>query len=242
MKLLAILALSACSDPTAKPDAAIDAPKVIDAKAADAGMCGSDTLFTGEHLDWDSTDATFCGVFNAVWKVRGSTDPKQTHTTPPNGRLVMCVPSVPSTAIDVTVPAGNSPCLGMTSGYTINGIAHVEPAVLATLPATEVFRARSFTTARQATFYSLIGATYDPAKGGLLVHVAGTPKATSIDVAHATTMAYDGTTWAVGATGADVYFPNVAIGTAVITVVGVTGVQMVPIAANTITYATFYSP
>ncbi len=239
-----LVALSACSDPPAKPDASIDAPKIIDARAIDAGVCGTDVPFTGELVDWDSTEAQFCGVLGATWTVRGSSDPKETHTSnAPNGRIVMCIPSQSSTTIDITVPAGNSPCAGtMTSGYAIRGIAMANATVQAMIPATDLFSARAFTTARQTTFYTQIGAAFDPAKGGLFVHVAGTPKAVSIDVAHDATQAFDGTTWAAGASGADVYFPNVPAGAATITATGAIGGGPAPIEANAITYVTIVSP
>src|SRR5262249_18777186 len=61
-------------------DAAPDTP---------AGPCGAEASFTGEMIDWDSTTASFCGVLGAVWTVRGDATRKQ--TTPPNGRLTMCL-------------------------------------------------------------------------------------------------------------------------------------------------------
>jgi hypothetical protein len=244
--LLALVALSACSDPNVKPiDASTDGPKTIDARAVDAGVCGADVPFTGELIDWDSTDATFCGVFNATLKVRGSTNPLETHMTPPNGRVVMCVPNTTGTGtlIDITVPTGNSPCLGMTSGYAIRGIAWVNPAVEAMLGATNVFSARAFTTTRQTSFYTQIGAAYDPTKGGLYVHVVGATHDVAIDAAHDAAQSYNGTTWAAGATGGDVFFPNVAPGMAKITAItGVTGTDNVPIEANALTYVTIVGP
>ena len=106
--LLVILAACGCSDGKTKPDAAVDA--ALDARAIDAGHCGSDVPFTGEDLDWDSTDAAFCGVFNAAFKVRGSTLAIEADTTSPNGRFVMCIPSQATTTLDISPPTGPNPC------------------------------------------------------------------------------------------------------------------------------------
>ena len=80
------LGLGACGDSGVKPkDASPDTP--VDMAP---GMCGADVFFTGEIVDWDSTDAKFCGVFGAKWTVRG--DVTRTSTTAPNGRFQLCLP------------------------------------------------------------------------------------------------------------------------------------------------------
>lgn len=239
--LLAIIALCACSDPPAKPDAAVDS--AVDGKTADAGRCGADVPLTAEHLDWDTTDAAFCGVFQATWTVRGSTNPLETAKTPPNGRVVLCIPDAARTTIDVTPATAASQC-AMTGGtYPLHAVAVIDRSVEAMLSATSVFRGRSFTGARETSFYTQIGAAYDPGKGALLVHVAGTPHPVAISGTHDATQRFDGSSWAAGDTGIDVYFPNVPVGTTTITgAAGTIGGGSVPIEANTVTFATLYSP
>jgi hypothetical protein len=180
-------------------DAAADTP---------AGPCGAELSFTGEMIDWDSTDANFCGVAGAVWTVRG--DATRTDTTPPNGRLSMCLARQTQTLIDVTPPTAGSQCPGLfntpMNTYPMAAVAIVPEGVL--VPNAS-FSVRAMVQSRQATMETQIGAPLDAAHGQLYVHVVGTPHAVSISAAHGATQRFDGTTWAAGATGSDVFFPNV---------------------------------
>lgn len=238
-----LLAACGCGEVKDKPDAALADGKQPDGKPADAGKCAGAIFFTGEAIDWDSTDANFCGVFNATLKVRNSSDPAQMDTTSPNGRFEMCIPLQTPVSIDVTPPTGNNPCATNPGSYALKGIAVANAQVEAKLTGTDVFRIRAFSTNRQTAFYAQIGALYDSTRGALMVHVAGTQVPIAISVMHDQVERYDGTTWSAGNTGTDVYFPNIPVGTASIQVPsGTDGAISVPIEANTITYATVVTP
>src|SRR5689334_6651647 len=70
---LAVFAGCGDSDDNPPVDAAPDVPDGL------PGVCGSDALFTGEYVNWDSTETDFCGVLGAKWTVRG--DAARTNTT-----------------------------------------------------------------------------------------------------------------------------------------------------------------
>jgi len=238
-----LLAACGCSDGKGKPDAPVGDGRLPDGKAVDAGKCAGGIFFTGEALDWDSTDAGFCGVFNATLKVRNSSDPAQTDTTSPNGRWEMCIPLQTPVSIDLTPPTGNNPCATNPGSYGLKGIVVADAQVQAMLTGTDVFRVREISTSRATGFYAQIGSPYDASKGGLMVHVVGSQHPVAITAAHDQVEKSDGTTWQPGDTGVDVYFPNVAVGTTAIqAATGTTGAISVPIEANTITYATIVTP
>ncbi len=156
-----LLVLVACGSSHARPDA--PPPDTT----GDAGRCGGDAFFTGELVDFDSTDAQFCGVFGATLTVAGDS-------------------------------------------------------------------ARTFTVARAPDF------AYRASAAQVLVHVDGTPRAVSLDVAHDPAQAFT-TAWAAGDAGANVFFPNVdpAAGATTIAVTGDSlGAGSVPVAAGTFTYVT----
>ena len=253
MKSALFLLLAACGTVKENPDAAVNGDGVVIDGPPSACANGGKS-FTGEHLDWDSSgeDASFCGVFQAKWTVHGSTDAKETATTAPNGRAVIaCLPTDALVRVDVTVPTAASQCATRVMGqaYGIDGIAMVSNAVLAALPSTANFRARSISSTRVPQFYMQIGPTYDPTKGGLLVHVVGPAQLVTISASHDTAEFYDGSLWqaqgtTAGAVVQEVYFPNVPVGTATISssLSGTVGVDSVPIEANKITYATIVHP
>ena len=238
-----LLVACGCGEVKDKPDAPVGDGKTTDGKAIDAGMCSGGISFTGEDVDWDSTDTAFCGVFNATLKVRGSSDPAQSDTTSPNGRWVMCLPLQTPVTIDLTPPTGNNPCATSPGSYGLKGIAVADAQVQAMLTGTDVFRIREFSTNRATGFYAQIGRAYDPTKGALMVHVVGAQHPVAITAVHDQVEKSDGTTWQAGDTGVDVYFPNIPVGTTTIqAATGTTGAISVPIEANTITYATIVTP
>ncbi|MBA3537992.1 MAG: hypothetical protein H0T79_00035 [Deltaproteobacteria bacterium] len=237
MKLLAstLLVLVACSDDggTTGPR---DAPLVpVD---IDNGSCGDQLRFTGELVDWDSSEASFCGVFEALFQVQGDGN---MDTTAPNGRFDLCIPrSQAVTRIDVTPSTTASQCTQPSSTYTLPVLAVANRDVIL---AGAMFSARAFTTDRQASFFTAVGAAFDPTKAQVLVHVAGTPRAVSLEAAHAAAQAH-ATTWAPGDTGLDVAFPNVDVGTGTTNLAvagGAVGTGAIPLVAGTLTVVTVYA-
>lgn len=189
--------LGACggSSNSTPHDAAPDTP---------TGPCGADASFQGELLDWDSTSANFCGVAGATWIVRGGSTPGA--PTPPNGRLALCIPHQAQTVFDVTPPTDGSQCPGLSGQtYPLAAVAIVPATVL--VPNAS-FSVRAMTQSRLTAMEAQVGAL-NPADAQLYVHVVGAPHAVSISAAHGATQRFDGTQWAAGATGSDVFFPNV---------------------------------
>jgi hypothetical protein len=162
-------------------------------------------------VDWDSTDARFCGIAGATWTVRG--DPTRTLTTPPNGRVQLCVPHRAQTVVDVTPPAGGSPCPGLfgmpMNTYRLEAVAIAPEAVLA---AGGLFSTRAMVESRMLSMAAQIGEPLAADHGQLFVHVTGAPHAVAISAGHAATQRFDGAGWAAGDTGSDVFFPNVMLG------------------------------
>jgi len=207
----AVAALAACSDGGGTShDASIDTPP---------GTCGADATFTGEIVDWDSTSAAFCGVFGATFTVRG--DAARKSMTAPNGRFSLCVPAQGQTIVEIAPPTAASECPGLSGDamnkYMLGGIAIASQAVLA---AGGAYSARAMVEPRLVTMGTQIGAALDENLGQLVVHIDGTPRAVSISAAHDATQRFTGTKWEEGDTGSDVFFPNVAVGPATITVAG----------------------
>jgi hypothetical protein len=189
-------AIDAAVDAT--PDAAIDA----------AGTCGTgDAVFAGEVIDWDSTNAKFCGVLDAKVTVRGAA--ARTDLTNPNGRLGLCLARQPQTVIDVAFSTTPSECTTPKDTYPVPAVLVADQSIV---NSNMVLSARAMTGTRQATMFTQVGAPYDAAKGQLVVHAIGTAGAVSITADHATTQAFDGGAWTAGDTGSDVFFPNVAPG------------------------------
>lgn len=218
----------ACGDDGAGPVDAAAVPVDID-----NGSCGDQIRFTGEYVDWDS-DASFCGINDALIEVpNGSMD-----GTAPNGRFDLCIPDAPTTRLDVTQPTAMSQCTTPVSSYSVPTILVANKAVI---QAGAFFSARAFTTARQATFFQMVGTAFDSNKAQVHVHVEGAPRAVQITAAHGTTQAITTTTWAAGDTGKEVFFPNVDVGagTTMLTVTGgALGTGSIPLVAGTITNVT----
>lgn len=197
----------------------IDAPITVD---IDNGSCGDQLRFTGEYVDWDSAEATFCGIFDALFEVQGGNG--SMDTTAPNGRFDQCISGTdPVTLLDITPSADNSQCADPPSPYPLGGIAVANAAMLR---AGGFWSGRNFTTAREAS----LGVTLDPAKGHVFVHVDGPARTVALAAAHDAVQ-----TLATG--GTDLFFPNVDVGTTALTATGgqTIGTGDIPVVANKIT-------
>jgi hypothetical protein len=217
--ILLALAIAACGD---------DGGKTIDAAISD----GQPLMFTGEYVDWFTTDdaSFFCGIFQATFTVHG--DASKTNMTNPNGRFTLMLDPKQTTQIDITPPTAQSECSQPPSTYAVPGIMIADASVIAS---GQMISARAFTVDAA----TMVG--YDSSKAQVLVHVDGTPRAVSITGTHQPAEAFDGTMFAAGDTGDNVYFPNVdpAGGTTTISTTGTAlGTGTVPIAAGTFTYVT----
>lgn len=217
----------ACGDDGAKPDAT----KTVD---IDNGSCGDQLRFTGEYVDWD-VDASFCGIFQAVFQVEGG---GAMDTTAPNGRFDLCISNTaPQTLLDVTPPTDMSMCSNPKSTYNLPGLVVANRSVIL---AGALFSGRNITVGRQATF----GPALDAAKAQVFVHVAGTARAVSLAATHDPSQAVADATWAAGDTGHEVFFPNVDIGagTTMLSVAGgAIGTGSIPLVAGKITSVTVFA-
>lgn len=197
----------ACGD---NLDGPIDAPPSdtpIDAPPADEGPCGTNRFIGAELLDWDSSSGAFLGVEAATFTQRGGT---ATTTTPPNGRVEMCVGTTTSFLFDVDV----------ASPAYLDAIAYFDlEAIVGSGPSDQRIRFRGITAARAATFYTERSLVFDATKAHVLVYLAGDVSNISLDRAHGTPQlgAYNASTesitWTTGSSGASaskyVLFPNV---------------------------------
>jgi hypothetical protein len=215
--LLFVLLLHACGD---------DGGKHVDAPAAQLEL-------QGEIVDWDETDALFCGVKGANLTVRSNTT--LTETTAPNGRIDMMVPGDASVQIDVVPPTTMSECVTGIGLYTLPGIIVTGSAVI---NSGQTVSYRMIGMDRVQPFFTGLGVTYDAAKAIVFVHVAGTQKPVTSSAAHDAALAWSGTAWAAGSTGIDVVFPNTAVGTTMVDAGGAIGAGSVPAVAGTITFVT----
>jgi len=221
-----VFLITACGSCGDDGGGAVDATPTVD---IDNGQCGTELRFTGELLDWDSTETSFCGLGGGAM-VMGATG-----TLPPNGRFDICVSASSTTNVAVTPGANPSGCSSMPGTYTLPAIAVANPA---TIRSGAFFSGRMFTMARQASFFTTVGAAFDATKAQVIVHVDGAQRGVAILATHATAQAYNGTAWAAGETGKDVFFPNVdvASGSTMLTVVGgAVGTGSIPLQAGKIT-------
>jgi hypothetical protein len=160
----------------------------------DNGTCGDMVRFTGEYVDWDETETSFCGIFGATFRAR---EGGGMGSTAPNGRFDFCVPDQPITLVDITPPTQASSCSTQPGSYTMPGIAVASKNVIF---AGGAWSGRAFVMGRQ---------TVDVAKAQVFVHVHGTPRRVLIEAAHGQAQARNGDAWAPGDTGQDVFFPDV---------------------------------
>lgn len=226
-----MLCLGACGGGNGTPnDAAPD---------MSPGMCGAEATLAGEMIDWDSTETAFCGVAGAMWTVRG--DASRKLSTPPNGRLAICLTHQAQTVLDVT-SSGGSQCPGLSgmpmNAYPLAAVAIVPDAVLA---AGAKFSVRAMMESRMASMSTQIGTPFNLSDGQLYVHVDGPARAVSISTRHSPTQRFDGAHWAAGDTGSDVFFPNVGIDTGPVTVSvagGAVGTASFTLEGGKLTYLT----
>lgn len=213
-------------------DAAIDAPAVAVDAGPDAAPCGLYAYqLTAVFLDWDSTAAAPCAIRGSSWYVHLE---QRFATTDASGMLAICMGSN-NPELDIQSPTAAT-CTTPSSTYSIPGLAIATRSVV---DAGGGFVARALDDARIGPFYASFGSTFDATKGQLFVHVTGTPRAVAITSAHDAVQAFDGTAWASGDTGGDVFFPNIDLGggTTDVSVAGnVLGTGSVPLVAGTITY------
>ena len=203
------------------------------------GACGDDGApaakleLQGEIVDWDETDALFCGVLGA--KLTAHTDATLTDTTNANGRIDMMVPGDASVQIDVVPPPTLSECVPGVGLYTLPGIIMTGSAVI---DSGQTVSYRMIGMNRIQPLFSGLGVTLDAGKAIVFAHVAGTQKPVTSSAAHDTALAWSGTAWAAGAIGVDVVFPNTAVGTTMVDAGGALGAGTVPTVAGTFTYVT----
>jgi len=225
MKRVCLLALVACSSPSKTPDA----------PPAGDGQCGTEDFFTGEVVDWDSTNQTFCGVFGAMLQVEG--DASRSDTTNPNGRFQLCLAQADQTVIDVLPPSAASECAPQAGAYQLGGMVIATHAVIAS---GQVNSLRMIGATRAASFFSQFGSGLDNTKAIVFVHVDGTPGTVISSAAHDPPIEFDGSAWGSGDTGVYVVFPNtdVSTGTSTVNFADANGIGggTVPVAAHEITY------
>ncbi|HEY3808006.1 MAG TPA: hypothetical protein VGL61_35720 [Kofleriaceae bacterium] len=227
MTRVCLLALVACSSPSKMPDAASNGD----------GVCGTDDLYTGEIVDWDSTTDTFCGVLGANLAVDG--DPTETASTAnhPNGRFQLCLKPADQTVVTITPPTDTSECAPAAGLYQLGGMAIATHAVIAT---GQLNSLRMIGMTRAAAFFPQFGSGLDDTKAIVFVHVDGTPGTVISSAAHDTPVAFDGSAWGSGDTGIYVAFPNTDVSTGSSTVNFADGNGIgggtVPVAAHQFTY------
>ncbi len=224
---IVLLVTAACGGCGDDGGGAVDATPVID---IDNGQCGTQLRFTGELVDFDSSEASFCGVNGAKFEAGA-----MTSNTAPNGRFDLCVDKTSVTNVTVTPATTMSGCSSMPGTYNLPIIAVASPA---TIQAGAFFSGRAFTMQRESTLFTAVGAAFDASKAQVIVHVDGAQRGVALLASHATTQAFNGTTWAAGETGKDVFFPNVdvASGSTMLTVVGgAIGTGSIPLQAGKLT-------
>src|SRR5690606_4325 len=130
----------------------------------DNGSCGDTVRLTGEYVDWD-TEASFCGINEAVFEVEGG---GQMDSTAPNGRFDLCTPNQATTRLTITQPSSTSQCTTPAAMYTIPTILFARKDVIL---AGAFYSARSWTTAKQDAIFSASSTTFDATKAQVHVHV-----------------------------------------------------------------------
>lgn len=193
MKLAAaLIVLAACSD---------DAP-------------GTPLTYMGGYEDWDSTDDTFVGVFEAT--VAEVANPDNATTTAPNGRSTLELPGVAVSQVTWE-----------KAGY-LTGRATVDHGA-----GLGVYDLRGLADARVDSLHTeLGGATHDATRALVLIEVRDSASGAAVD---GVTVDVDGAgdgfhddadhVWQAGATtagGRYVVFPNVPPGELALTITGAT--------------------
>ena len=199
-----------------------DGPQLADAPE----VCpGGGVFLSGELVDWDSTNASFLGVFDAKVSLPGSLMPLL--STPPNGRIETCVPAASPLRFDLDAPADY---LDGTLVIQREAIASLHPLSL-----------RSIKLARASSFFTSRGLTFDPNRAQVVVFLAGDRSQVTLDRAHDAAQSGSDDTqpgtfvWTAGDTGRYVLFPNVDATLPTATVTGVAQPLSVPIAPGKLT-------
>lgn len=224
--VLLVVALGACSDDTTGDiDAAVDATDAAVDAIDGGGPCPGEVYFTGGYLDWDSTSG-IPGINASTWTVRGQ--PTRTNTSPPNGRIQLCLAPTGLSTIDAT-----------TANH-VSAIYVADPAVFQ--PTGTIFQVKGMTTTRAGTFYTSLGLTFNQAAGHVLVEKLGSPIALTLG-AGGTAYAADGVsdnTWTAGNTGGFVLFANIPIAaqTSLTSTSSFTGPATLPLEAGKLTITT----
>ncbi len=239
--VVALPVVLSCSDDAqgqhdAHVDSDLDAP--VDA------LCGADLLYTGEYVDWDSSDDEFLGIFNADWSVNGDTHAHSSEKTPPNGRFILCVDPTSNPVVTITPDPTDTGSNG--SDTYLPGIAQAKHTQIGAGVLTST---RSMRLSRVASEFASIGSgsdTYDPTKGQLFVHASGSATSVplSIDLPHLDTQAY-GDEWSSGSAGTYVYFPNITLSGATVTLssaFAIDGTGEVAITPGVLTYVEVDAP
>src|SRR3954471_7623299 len=126
--------------------------------------------FEGEYVDWDSSDASFCGIFNATWTSHD--DASVSDVSNPNGRIEMMLPGSSRMRVDISAPSQTSECSTPPGAmYAVPGIAIIDHAVF---DAGGEYSARAFSTTREVAF------GFDATKAHVMVHVDGAAGAVSL--------------------------------------------------------------
>jgi len=188
-----------------------------------ADPCLPKMSLNGELVDWDSGASGFMGVPGATVVIE--TDTAGASVTAPNGRFELCID--PEADWAEVFPASASPYVG--------GRIVVSPNVLRELPTLSF---RTFTTTRAADF------GFDTAKAHVFVHVLGAARTVQMSSAFTAEVmqTFDGTAWAAGNTGTDIYLGNIpaSMGSGSIVVSGGEwqGPTTIPIEAGRFTFVT----
>lgn len=204
---LSLVIVAACGDNLKGRADAAPADMAIDQPPADEGPCGANRFIGAELVDWDSTGAAFMGINGATFTQRGGS---ATTTTPPNGRVEMCVATTTSYIFDVDI----------ASADYLDAIAYFDlEAIVASGPLDQRVRFRGIEAARATSFFTERSLVYDATKAHVLVYLAGDVSNISLDRAHGMPQVgtYDAQadtlTWATGSSTQNaakyVLYPNV---------------------------------
>jgi hypothetical protein len=234
--LLAFAALPACGDDAPGADAAV----VADAGPDAFNPCGAGNFpFTGEYVDWDSTEQDFLGIVGASVEVVGN--PDLSASTAPNGRSTLCLPSGSGAVITFTqddyLPARFTmvPTAATRGPYSMHGLT---PARADTLFSPDELDAVRDTDAAQVLVEVRSYPSYEPVVGAS-VAVTNAEEHYVQDASGA---------WVVGDTlleggGAHVLAINVPIGQAVVADVEAPrecfGPGAIQVAAGELAFTTF---
>ena len=175
--------------------------------------------FTGEFVDWDSTASAFVGVPGA--KLTLQSDATKTTMSAPNGRFIMCIPIADGL---VTVEP-------MTGSDYLPGTIVVKKDIVAF---DYMLSYRGLKMARSTAF------GFDAGKGHVFVNVQNGMRGVSSSPAATATHVFDGTTWATGTSGSNLFLASITGTSASLSASGgsVIGAGSVPLTAGAITYVT----